>query len=189
MGNRGFFPWGKAAGAWSWSVTSFYRQYRENWIYNCTPSYVATVLCLATNQRQLYLTILRKISVHYITTSRYSQNSTHAQEERNFLVAHYGRLFCIHVSLLPWQPATSHHFAANSQPGIFSILRFPVKTIRLRMNDLYNMTERYRHDRIVVFVCVLTFPSCWGGTSNNISSFNFLYLAPAASIHPGAVHR
>jgi hypothetical protein len=54
VGTRGSFPGGKAAGAWSWPLTSSAMSKNE-WSYTSTPQYVFMALCSAKAQGQLYL--------------------------------------------------------------------------------------------------------------------------------------
>jgi hypothetical protein len=65
MGNGGSFPWGKAAGAWSWPFTSnYYAEVMKMWIYTSTPRCLNGVVlnwlstftfyvCLDKDQQQL----------------------------------------------------------------------------------------------------------------------------------------
>jgi hypothetical protein len=56
MGTRGSFPGGKAAGAWSWPLTSiWYRGQRMSGAIHPLPQYAFMAWCLAKAQGQLYL--------------------------------------------------------------------------------------------------------------------------------------
>jgi len=51
MGTGGSFPVGKAAGAWSWPLTSVSSAEVKNaWSYTCTPLYVFMAWCLVKHR-------------------------------------------------------------------------------------------------------------------------------------------
>jgi hypothetical protein len=68
MGSRGSFPGGKAAGAWSWPLTSINTEVKNAWIYNSTPQYVFMAWCLVKHRDSITFHVPRYNSNRTVST-------------------------------------------------------------------------------------------------------------------------